>query len=179
MAESSENEGYELDQVSQVDSSQSAFGDDIIGTKPTWNLPPKALLARSQISFSLSIVIPTLVAAFFLAAPSVLLSKIWFLLPDRDVPGGSISCDLVTGNASAFEDVFTIDLRSQLHLSFATAKCIDVVWDLVVGQKGRFLLAWISYVVFMDGLARLMETSAVSYQFYAATVFETSSLISI
>ena len=193
MAESSENGDYDLVQARQVDSSQNSFDDDIIGTKPTWTLPPKPLPARSQVSFHQSIVFASLVTAFSLTTLLVLLSQIRFLLPERDFRTGSdiaaflhsrvipssISCDLVSTNASAFENAFTIDLRSQIQLSFATAKFIDVVWDLVIGQGGRFLLAWISYVVFMDGLARLMETSAVSYQLYASVVFETSTLASI
>lgn len=106
-------------------------------------------------------------------------SRSWYYPPIRRVQPPSVSCDLVSADASAFERAFTIDLRSQLQLSFATAKFIDVVWDLVIGQGGRLLLAWISYVVFMDGLARLMESSAISYQLYAFVVFETSSLTSI
>ena len=206
MAASSENENYELVQAEQLESSESAFSDDIISTKPNWKLPPKHLTARSQIGFSLFIVIPAVLTAFVVTALSVLLSQIRLWLPDKDftyapypAPVSNenaplnyppfkyilreslnpISCDFLTASISAFENVFIIDLRSQRHLSFATAKFIDVMWDLMVGQKGRFLLVWISYVVFMDGLARLMETSMVFYQLYVFMVFETSSLISI
>lgn len=196
MAGSSDDDNYELVRAQEVGSSSSASADDNIGTKPTLRLPPKLLPRRRHRDFALSLVTPTLITIFSLAALSALLSQLWRLLPDIEmdgedmvistqpylhiapVPASPISCDLITANASAFEKVFTIDLRSQLQLSFATAKFIDVVWDLVVGPGGRLLLVWISYIVFVDGLARLMEASAVSYQLYALIMFETSSLIS-
>lgn len=197
MTEPSENGDYQPVRDKQVNSSQSTVSDDIIGTKPTWTLPPKALPARGLPNFSRSIFFASLITAHSLVALLVLLTRIWSLLPNKYIERGpdresmlpfsdwvykpwanTISCDLVSANASAFEDAFTIDLRSHLHLSFAKAKLIDVVWDLVIGQGGRLLLAWISYGVFMDGLTRLMETSTVSYQLYASIVFETSSLAS-
>lgn len=194
MASSSDEGNYELVQEQDAGSSPRAFTDDDIYTKPTLRLPPKLLSPRRHRDVALSFITPTSIGAFFLVALSVLLSQISRLLPDiqphsdgtitlspkaypiEQLQASLISCDLISATASAFEKAFTIDLRSQLHLSFATAKFIDVVWDLVIGQGGRLLLAWVSYIVFMDGLARLMETSAVSYQLYASIVFETSSL---
>lgn len=202
MTEPSEIEDYELVAARQMDSSQSTIGDDVVGTKNTWTLPPKAFPARTRVSFCRPIVSASLVTAFSLTTLLVLLTRIRSLLPNKYIPSGpasvplvneytglgslgyrppwsmTISCDLVSGNANAFEDAFSIDLRSPLPLSFAKAKLIDVVWDLVIGQGGRLLLAWISYGVFMDGLTRLMETSTVSYQLYASIVVETSSLAS-
>lgn len=193
MASSSDDGNYELVQAQDAGSSPRGFMDDDIYTKPTLRLPPKLLSPRRRRDFASSFITPTSIAVFFLVALSVLLSQISRLLPDMHPHSSNtayfpealpmpqlkvspISCDLISATASAFEKAFTIDLRSQLHLSFATAKFIDVVWDLVIGQGGRLLLAWISYIVFMDGLARLMETSAVSYHLYASIVFETSSL---
>ena len=82
------------------------------------------------------------------------------------------SCDLETPSGSRMQSAFTINLRCPSKLSFAEAKAIDVVWDLFVGQGGRLFLAWISYKVFMDGLLRVMEKSAVSYTLYASFAFE-------
>lgn len=199
MAEPSENANNGLVRARGVGRSRGTFGHKNIGPKLVWKLPPKPLTARSQVNFSLSIVIPTLLTVVCMAALSALLSKLYCLVPNLDlprsqslleiyreyamaiepVPASPVSCDLSAANVSAFEKAFIIDLRSQLHLSFAMAKFIDVVWDSVIGQGGRLLLAWISYVVFMDGLARLMETSAISHQLYASIVFQTSSLTSI
>lgn len=55
---------------------------------------------------------------------------------------------------------------------------IDVIWDLVVGQGGRLLMAWAAYRVFMDALVSLMETTSVSYDVYSSLVFDTTSLLS-
>ena len=52
----------------------------------------------------------------------------------------------------------------------------DVIWQLFVGAGGRFLMAWIAYKVFMDGLTRHMEASPVSYQLYASLTFSTNTL---
>lgn len=113
---------------------------------------------------------------------SFILAYIQNILPNKNIWIGGFdtksSCDLVSNSGSAIENAFNIDLRSPLRLSFGAAKGIDVVWDLVVGQGGRLLLAWVSYKVFMDGLARLLETSAVSYNLYTLITFNTSSLMS-
>jgi hypothetical protein len=186
-------ESYELVQAQDLVSSEMSFSDDDLCTKPTLRLPAKLLPPHPRRQFARSLVLPTLIAAFSLAALATLLAQIRRLLPDRSPYANTglyrqfgldqvkpilIACDLVSTNASAFEHAFTIDLRSPAQISFATAKFIDTVWDLIVGQGGRLLLVWISYIVFMDGLARLMETSLVSYQLYASIVFETSSLAS-
>ena len=88
----------------------------------------------------------------------------------------STSCDLVHKDGSAMQNAFLIDLRSSLELSFLEAKVIDVIWDLVVGQGGRCLMAWISYRVFMDSLVALMEKAAVTYDMYTSIAFSTTSL---
>lgn len=106
-------------------------------------------------------------------------SRLYNFVLIRRLSASPISCDLITANVSAFKKVFTLDFRSQLHLSFAVAKFIDVVWDLAIGQESRFLTTWISYIVFMNGLARLMKTSTIFYQLYASIVFENSTLTSI
>ena len=195
------NDGdYELVQAVEADSSPGSLTDDR-PTKLTLALPPKLLPPREGRAFAQSLV-ATYFTITLLVALSMLISQMWRLSPDLEphngrinwfdwytpnksssyspnigrVPASDISCDLVSTNASAFEKIFTIDLRSQSQLSFAQAKFIDVVWDLLIGQGGRLLLVWISYIVFMDGLARLIETSPVSYNLYAAIVFDTSSL---
>ena len=46
------------------------------------------------------------------------------------------SCDLIEPSDSKLENAL-----SGQHISFAEAKMIDVVWDLLVGQGGRLLMA--------------------------------------
>ena len=193
MATSADNEDYELVQARERHSSPGSLTDDTF-TRPIPRLPPKLLPPRSARAFTRSVFVPTCIAVFLLSALSVLISQLRLFQPDLSepklwgdgtlpfpisgytVPRSGISCDLVSKNASLFEKIFVIDLRSQSQLSFAQAKLIDVVWDLLIGQGGRLLLGWISYIVFMDGLARLMERSAVSYTLYESIVFNTSSM---
>lgn len=147
--------------------------------KPTTRLPARTLPGRRYKYFGFGIV--TLSTAIALTAFSLIIRNIPYWLPLRNLAltiydESAISCDLEYGNNSWMEKAFSINLRSSMHFTFATAKGVDVMWDLFVGQGGRLLLAWISYIVFMDGLTRLLETSSVSYRLYATTVFHTTSL---
>lgn len=45
--------------------------------------------------------------------------------------------------------------------SFATAKTIDICWDLVVGRGGQLLLSWITYRAMRRSLVRTMEKRAL------------------
>lgn len=177
--EPSSLDSYELVQQVQHDefSLRSSGDDDFV--KPIIRLPAKALpVRRNFLAFGTAATIATASLIFF----SIILHSIHGWKPYRGPYALSFedmfstSCDLVASNSSFVENVFTIDLRSPKQFSFGAAKGIDVLWDFCVGQGGRVLLAWISYKVFMDGLARLMEDSPVSYQLYATMVFETTSL---
>ena len=146
--------------------------------KPTIRLPGKKLPLRRTYLDVVAVAIITIASLFGFY---FILRSIHGLLPDRDpffdiIDGLSTACDLIASNGNFIENVFTIDLRFPQQFSFGTAKAVDVLWDFFVGQGGRLLLAWISYKVFMDGLARLMETSPISYQLYTNMVFETTSL---
>lgn len=150
--------------------------------KPTSRLPAKLLHSRHGFDTWRMLVSATTIAVIAIIALSILLRHIKGFLPHQDEQFGQLmsndsSCDLVSPSGSAMENAFKIDLRSPLHLSFGAAKGIDVIWDLVVGQGGRLLLAWVSYIVFMDGLVRLLETSAVPYHLYCSITLNTSSLI--
>ena len=70
-------------------------------------------------------------------------------------------------------------MRGATHLTFTQAKAIDVIWQLFVGAGGRVVMAWIAYKVFMDGLARQLEGTPMSYQLYASMIFDTNSLFSV
>lgn len=147
--------------------------------KPTTRLPARTLPGRRYKYFGFGII--TLSTAITLITFSLILRSIPDWLPSRDPylyidVESANSCDLNYGNNTKMEKAFTINLRSSTHFTFATAKGVDVMWDLFVGQGGRLLLAWISYTVFMDGLTRMLEASSVSYQLYATMVFDTTSL---
>lgn len=82
--------------------------------------------------------------------------------------------------ASKSEQRFVIDIRFGGGYSFAQAKLIDVAWDLLVGQGGRFLHGWIlCHYVVSDALVWIMERSAVPYHYYTNLSFSTVSFWSL
>ncbi|KAL8910311.1 MAG: hypothetical protein Q9171_004397 [Xanthocarpia ochracea] len=148
--------------------------------KRTSRLPPKPLPGRPRYR---PFVIATLITVLNLVALAVLISKIKPLLPATDWDDYGInltetSCDLVNrGNSTRWQSALQINLRGAAPLTFAQAKFVDLVFDLIVGQGGRLLLAAISYIVFMDALLRSMEIEPVSYKLYASLVFSSTSLV--
>ena len=87
-------------------------------------------------------------------------------------------CDKASVSASAQR--FIIDVRFGGSYTYTQAKLIDVAWDLLVGQGGRLLHAWLlcRYVV-SDALVWTMERSAVPYHYYINLSFSTVSLWSL
>lgn len=147
-------------------------------TPSTSRLPPKNLPLRTKSQVVRTLFWTGAIAVGLIAGISVLASDLFYFLPYTDslqIKGG-VSCDLRTGQAGTLQDAFTLNLRASTHLSFTEAKAIDVIWQLFVGAGGRFWLAWISYKVFMDGLARLTEKSPISYNLYASLTFSTTTL---
>ena len=150
-----------------------------IDGKHTSRLPPRPLRPKRPLwPFGVSFV-----AAITTFLGCLILLKFLGNLKPENASGQSIiywdnavSCDLATRNGTAVQNAFLFDLRSPLELSFMEAKLIDIVWDLFVGQGGRFLMAWISYRVFMDSLVALMEKSAINYDVYTSIAFSTTSL---
>ncbi|KAI4237653.1 MAG: hypothetical protein LQ352_007929 [Teloschistes flavicans] len=147
--------------------------------KPTPRLPPKRLPGRRQYR---PFVFATLITVTAIVPLAVLIKCIPGMLPEVGWDGiqlHGISCDLVdTRNSSRLQSAFTINLRGAAHLSFAEAKFIDLIFDLIFGQGGRLVLGAISYIVFMDALLRFMEITPVSFKLYTSLVFAPSSLIS-
>jgi len=142
------------------------------------SLPAKSL-TRRRIKRSITVVVIIILCLICCFAFS-------FFIVDNGVPsalgvtiGNDDTCDLETLTGSSVQSAFTINLRCPSRLTFAEAKAIDVIWDLFVGQGGRFFLGWISYKVFMDGLVRVMEKSAVPHELYASMAFEPMCVMSI
>ena len=84
------------------------------------------------------------------------------------------TCDLQ--NASEVEKSFSINIRFGSQLSYIQVRAISIAWDLVVGQGGRFLQAWILYKVTCDALSFLMERYRVPYEVYASSTLSPGSL---
>ena len=141
-------------------------------------LPAKSLPRRTKAQHIRWIALVTLLATILVVGLSVLCYFISFFEPDTEsfYVGSSLSCDLLTQNASV-RNAFTLDLRGAAKLTYTEAKVVDVTWQLFVGAGGRFILGWTSYLVFMDGLTRLLEQTPVSYDIYASLTFQTNSVL--
>ncbi|KAK8062994.1 hypothetical protein PG997_015091 [Apiospora hydei] len=75
----------------------------------------------------------------------------------------------------SIEQKFTLDMTFG-SFTFSQAKTIDIAWDTVIGQGGRFLHGWIVYrFVLHPFLVILMERFSVTTDFYLAMSFSRSS----
>lgn len=160
------------------DRASSTTSTDQEWRKNSCSLPPKSLPIHPRGRITPRIAIVSSITMIIIIGLIILLSLIKFFEPSVNQSGldNSVSCDLWAQNASSVQNAFTINLRGASELTFTQAKVIDVIWQLVVGAGGRICLAWISYVVFMDGLTRLIEHSPVSYLLYASMTFQTTSI---
>ncbi|KAL8765340.1 MAG: hypothetical protein Q9209_007567 [Squamulea sp. 1 TL-2023] len=170
---------YELIQRSRSETHAfptSADTDDDFG-KRTSKLPPKPLPGRSKYR---PFILATLTTILNVVSLAIFIGHVKYLIPNTYWYGLELtgtSCDLANKqHANRWQSVFQINLRGAAHLSFGQAKFIDLVFDLVVGQGGRLLLAAVSYIVFMDALLRSMEITPVSYKLYSSLVFSSTSL---
>ncbi|KAL9598344.1 MAG: hypothetical protein Q9219_004572 [cf. Caloplaca sp. 3 TL-2023] len=179
VSEDSDLPAYELIRRGRTESQpiQAPSEPDDEFSKPTSRLPPKPIPGRPKYS---PFIVASAITISTIISLAVFISKIKGMLPHTEWNGLELegaSCDLVdTQNSSRLQSAFQINLRGAAHLSFAQAKFIDLVFDLLIGQGGRLLLAAISYVVFMDALVRSMEIMPVSYKLYTSMVFSSSSL---
>lgn len=62
------------------------------------------------------------------------------------------------------------------EFQYATAKGIDIVWDVVVGRVGQIFLAILAYPVIRRSLAYYMERKSVHIDAYASIAFDKISL---
>jgi hypothetical protein len=56
-------------------------------------------------------------------------------------------------------------------MAFSNAKCIDVVWDIVIGHGGQALLAWVTFHVSAQYLALAIREAPVSYNTFESLAF--------
>jgi len=173
--------GAALELLDQKTDKRSILGsiDNEWTTTPTSRLPPKPLSPRSTTRIVRTAFWTGFAVVIIIIGLSLLAAWLYLFMPDTSafqVLNSPISCDLMNERRSRVQNAFTINLRGATHLTFTEAKAIDVVWQLFVGAGGRFLMAWISYMVFMDGLTRLAEQSPVSFSLYTSLTFSTTSL---
>ncbi|KAI3394388.1 hypothetical protein diail_2855 [Diaporthe ilicicola] len=149
----------------------SSYGQDRDGDGRS-HLPPRSLtpLTNGQIS----LLVLELLAVLAMAISGL---KGLSMLPELDifsVPPMTQDCGGYS--VPAVERSFYINLQVVRDLSFTRAKLLDLAWDTVVGQGGRFLHAWVLYQVAASQLAWMMEYSSVPYYFQLDILFSTASL---
>lgn len=123
------------------------------------------------------------VALFFVLMLALMSSGLIVLASDNSSgqycdPGGNFDFTQ-TYNPWAREHTFQITLGFG-RMTFTQAKAIDVVWDVVVGRGGQFLLAAICFHVFSKSLGLRLEQpkASISYGGFRAIVFERPTLSS-
>jgi hypothetical protein len=79
----------------------------------------------------------------------------------------------------SFHHFLLVDRRVAAGLSFTQAKLIDIAWDAVVGQGGRFLHGWLLYRVASQSTSWLLEYSALPYVYQVDMQFSTVSLTAL
>lgn len=135
-------------------------------------LSPKQLkpLTNTQISF-LVVELITVVTIFIIWLKGLTMLPEWdiFSPPPIDQDCGSYSVPSV-------ERSFYINLQIVKNLSFTRAKLLDLGWDTIIGQGGKFLHGWVLYRVAASQLAWMMEYTSVPYQFQLDLLFSTVSL---
>lgn len=135
-------------------------------------LPPRTLtpLTNQQIALLIFELLAVVAATVASIKGLVMLPQLHIF----DVP--SVNKDCGGYSVPAVERSFYINLQIAQGLSFTRAKLLDLAWDTVVGQGGRFLHAWVLYQVAASQLAWMMEYSLVPYYFQLDILFSTASL---
>ena len=146
------------------------------------HLPPKAVHRIPRWKY---ITKHTIAATMFcsLVAWSIFLGMDMadFLLSGNRLNTRSIRLDDICEglNATSVGRLFLLDLRVGESYTYLQARAIDISWDLLVGQGGKFLQAWILYYVAMDALVWNLEHATLLYDTVVALTFNSSSIISL
>lgn len=135
-------------------------------------LPPKPLMPLTNAQLSLLVVELLTVLALVITG-----LKMLTVLPNLDifsVPPMSQDCGGYS--VPSVERRLYINAQVVRGLSFARAKLLDLAWDTIIGQGGKFLHGWVFYRVVASQLTWMMEYSSVPYHFQLDLLFSTVSL---
>lgn len=138
-------------------------------------LPPKPLkpLTNPQLCRLFAVIIFVLAMTIGVLKLLAFASSIdIFMVPD-------LSQDCGGNSVPAAEKGFYINWQVLTGLSFARAKLLDLAWDTVLGQGGKFLHSWILYRVVASQITWMMEYSSVPYHFQLDLLFSTVSVSAI
>lgn len=93
---------------------------------------------------------------------------------DGCLPDGTFA---IPGNFNIWDPQYVLTLTVGFgRMSFAIAKFVDLLWDVIVGHGGQALLIWIAYKILTRYLVCLMEHDGVTTRTYTAVAFHTGSL---
>ncbi|KUI54627.1 hypothetical protein VP1G_02013 [Cytospora mali] len=135
-------------------------------------LPPKPLKPLTNVQLSLLIV--ELLAVVALGIIGI---KGLTILPYIDIAAvPPLSQDCGGYSVPSVERNFYINLQIMKELSFTKAKLLDLAWDTIIGQGGKFLHGWVLYQVVASQIAWMMEYASVPYHFQLNLLFSTVSL---
>lgn len=138
-------------------------------------LAPKQLKPLTNTQISLLLVELLTVSAIFISGLKGLT-----MLPHLDIFSvPPIDQDCGGYSVPSVERSFYVNLQIVKNLSFTRAKLLDLGWDTVIGQGGRYLHGWVLYQVAASQLAWMMEYTAVPYHFQINLLFSTVSLPSL
>ena len=88
-------------------------------------------------------------------------------------------CDVLnSGRPTGFKGLLTVD-AAYGDMGFATAKFIDIIWDIWIGRGYQLVFLFVSYRVFTDCLLLMMESAAVPYDLYMNLSFDRPSLFTL
>lgn len=162
--------GYKNQQVSTTDA--STVSDDVSTDGSERYLPPRQLRPLTNAQIALLILELLGVLAIFISGVKGLT-----MLPDLNVFSvPPISQDCGGYSVPSVERSFYVNLQLVKNLSFTRAKLLDLGWDTIVGQGGKYLHGWVLYQVAASQLAWMMEYSSVPYHFQLDLLFSTVSL---
>ncbi|KAI1753729.1 hypothetical protein F4782DRAFT_545518 [Xylaria castorea] len=139
-------------------------------TKP---LPPKNLKRYTTRQLRRRHTEPWLIFSLLAIVGTILVAGL-LIHSDPSFKDGCIDSD-----NSETEWLFRINLVVFNGLSFAEAKFIDLLWNTVVGQGGRFIHGLILHQLVWKALTLLLERSTLPYAFLLGIKFSTVSIESL
>jgi hypothetical protein len=105
-----------------------------------------------------------------------IISLIGFLIIEGSRNREFTSGDCEGADAKGIQASLLINLIAAPSLTFSQAKLVDLVWDTIFGQGGRFLHAWGLYRVVARCLTATMESNSIPMNHYLDLSFSTTSL---
>ncbi|KAI1124454.1 hypothetical protein F5Y10DRAFT_285009 [Nemania abortiva] len=151
------------DYTESTETSYSPMGVNSEGSSDTKPLPPKSLKRYTTRQLRKKHTVPWIVFTTISIVATLLAAS---QLANGD--SGSDGCNIGSHNS-----------RTEQRLSFTKAKFIDLLWDTVIGQGGRFIHGIVLHQLVSRALTLLLERSTLPYIFFLGVKFSTVSIESL